>query len=83
MRIAKFILAAGLALATVAGASTASAQDRHHRGDRYEQRHDRYDRYDRGRHHGWDNGRRNHGWNRHHRNCRTFWRHHRRVTVCR
>ncbi len=75
MKIVKIIAAAGLSIAAVVGATSASAQDYRHRGDhgRYEHR---WDRHDRGRHSGWDGG-------RHHRHCFTEWRHHHRVTVCR
>ncbi|MEI9927057.1 MAG: hypothetical protein WDN44_04160 [Sphingomonas sp.] len=76
MKIAKIIAAAGLAVAAVAGASSADAQTyRHHRGG-YEHRYDRH--VNRG-HAGWNRG---HGWG-HRRICRTEWRHHHRVTICR
>jgi hypothetical protein len=39
------------------------------------------DRMDR-RHYGWTRGH-HYGWRNHHRNCRTVWRHHRRITTCR
>ena len=84
MKLFKFIAAAGLAVATVAGASAADAQNyRHHRGDGYQRYDHGYDRgYDRGRHHGWDRGR-HYGWNRHHRRCHVEWRYRHRVTICR
>lgn len=89
------LIAAGLAFATLGlgAAAPAEAQrsdrgyseqhrdDRDHRGDRY----DRGDRRDRGYRHddrrwrGRDD--RRHGWND--RRCRTEWRHHRRVRICR
>ena len=75
MNLFKTIAAAGLAVVAVAGVST-SANAQNYR----DHRHDRYDRYDR-RHYGWDRGR-HYGWNRH-RVCRTHWRHHRPVTICR
>jgi hypothetical protein len=34
------------------------------------------------RHYGWNRGH-HYGWRNHHRNCRTVWRHHRRITTCR
>jgi opacity protein-like surface antigen len=80
MKLFKIIAAAGLAVATIAGASAADAQNyRHHRGDGYQ----RYDhRGDYGRYHRWDRGY-HAGWNRHHRRCHVEWRHHHRVTICR
>ncbi|GHH20777.1 hypothetical protein GCM10008023_29070 [Sphingomonas glacialis] len=78
------LIAAGLMIAGI-GVSTTAASAQGHRDDRrYEQRGDRGfghhgDRGDRN----WrgDRGRHN-GWNTH-RRCRTEWRHHRRMTVCR
>ena len=84
MKLAKIIAAAGLTVAAVTMSTSADAQNWRNRGSGYDQRydrHDRHDRWDRGHHRGWDNGR-HYGWNRHQRDCRTFWRHHRRVTVC-
>jgi hypothetical protein len=90
MRITHLIAAAGLAVATLTAAAT-PAEAQRYRGDRYEERYDRYDgRWDRGdhRYHNdrrwhrdrrWYNSRR---WNRYHRDCRRFWRHGRRVTIC-
>lgn len=44
----------------------------------------RPDRHDNGRHAGWNNGHHHGHYKRHHhRHCRTIWRHHHRVRVCR
>jgi hypothetical protein len=84
MKIRNILAAAGLAVAALGAATSASAQtynggDRHydrsydHRSDRrYDRHEDR--RYERTRSYGWD---------RHHRHCWVEWRHHHRVTVCR
>lgn len=88
MRITHMIAAAGLAIATLTAAAPADAQRGRdgYRGDRYEQRYDRHDRHwNRDRDWRGDrrwNSRRYYRSNRYHRGCRTFWRHHRRVTVC-
>ncbi len=73
MKLAKIIAAASLTVAAITMSTSADAQNWRHR--------------DRG-HHGWNNN--HHGWNnghnrwgRHHRYCRTEWRHHHRVTICR
>jgi hypothetical protein len=90
MRIMHLVAAAGLAVATLTAATPADAQRSRdgYRGDRYEQR---YDRDDRGYRHGdrrwnrdrrWRNGRHYGSYRRYHRDCRRFWRHGRRVTVC-
>ena len=84
MKIRNILAAAGLAVAALGAATSASAQDynggnRHndrsydHRSDRRDDRRDDR-RYDHGRHYSWD---------RHHRNCWVEWRHHHRVNVCR
>lgn len=83
------ILAAASLIAGIGVSTAASAQD--YRGDRHDRRYDdrrgdhrdwrgdrrgsdrRYDRY---------HGRRA-GWNNHGRNCRTEWRNHRRIEICR
>lgn len=87
MKALKIFAAAGLTVATFAGAGSASAQSWHHdryERERYEHRYDR-DRYDhrRDRHRGWDRGR-HYGWHRGYRGraCRIEWRHHHRVRVC-
>jgi len=78
------LIAAGLMIAGL-GVSTTAASAQGHRDDRrYEQRGDRGfgHRGDRGdRNWRGDRGR-GHGWNNH-RRCRTEWRHHRRVQICR
>lgn len=81
MNITKIIAAAGL-LAVALGASTGAEAQRYN-GDRdhgrYEQRDNRgdrgqhYGRHDRGNHYGRDR----------HQRCRTEWRHHHRVRICR
>jgi Spy/CpxP family protein refolding chaperone len=71
MKLAKIIAAAGLTVAAVTMSTSADAQSwRHDRGH--------HSSWDRGHHRGWDNHH-----NRHHRYCRTEWRHHHRVTICR
>jgi Spy/CpxP family protein refolding chaperone len=72
MKLAKIIAAAGLTVAAVTMSTSADAQSwRHDRGH--------HSSWNNGYHHGWNNHR---GWN-HHRYCRTEWRHHHRVTICR
>lgn len=75
------LIAAGLMIAGL-GVSTTAASAQGHRDDRrYDQRADRH-RDDRGdRNWRGDRGR-GPGFNNH-RRCRTEWRHHRRVTICR
>lgn len=81
MKIASFI-AAGLLMAGIGVSAEANAAPRHDRvvyvsHDRgYYGHHRGYDRR-----YGWDRPRYYGG--RHYRRCNTFWRHHRRVTVCR
>ncbi|MEG3175688.1 hypothetical protein U1872_05565 [Sphingomonas sp. RB3P16] len=75
------LIAAGLMIAGIGVSSTAASAQGRHDDRRYEQRDHRGDRgwhgdrryNDRGRHRGWNN----------HRRCRTEWRHHRRMTICR
>ncbi|WP_157217115.1 hypothetical protein [Flavisphingomonas formosensis] len=92
MTLKTLIAAAGLAFATIGGATAAQADyhpGRHHdRGGRWhdgghyrsDYRHDRrwHGGWDRGRHHGWDRR-----WYGHHRRCWWEWRHHHRVRICR
>lgn len=83
MKIAKFFVAAGLAVAALGVSGGAEARDWNHNG-----RPDRFDRHDR-----WHNGPRWNGnrgwyghdrrWNNHRVRCWTEWRHHHRVRVCR
>jgi hypothetical protein len=76
MNIVKAIAAAGLAAVALTGATAANAQTYRHDRGHHETR---WDRHDRGRHIGWNRG---HRWGGH-RVCRTEWRHHHRVTICR
>lgn len=81
MKIMQLFVAAGLAVTALAG-TAAEARDWNHNGraDRY----DRYDRYDRHHGRGWSGNDRRWNRDRHHRvHCRTEWRHHHRVRVCR
>lgn len=81
MTISRIIAAAGLLAAAICASASADAQ--RYGGDRdrgrYEQRDNRgdrghhYGRNDRGRHYGRDRQQR----------CRTEWRHHHRVRICR
>ncbi len=77
MRIAKILVAAGLALSAMTmSAGVAQAQHRYDHG--------RYHRYERHGWHdrGWHRGRA-YGWRGPHRRCCVEWRYHRRVTICR
>ena len=78
MKLTKIIAAAGLMAASLGASAGADAQryngDRDH--GRYEHRDNgdrRYGSHDRGHHYGRD----------HHQRCRTEWRHHHRVRICR
>ena len=83
MKILHMLAAAGL-MAAGLGSTAAEARDhRDYRGHRYEQRYDQ--RHDRGNHYGWRNDHRGKHWrgNDWGRHCRTEWRHHQRVRICR
>jgi hypothetical protein len=91
MKITRIIAAAGLMVAALGAGTSAEAQ--RHNGDRdngrYEQRHNgdrdhgRYEQRDNRGHHYGRNDRRRHQARKHHQRCRTVWRDHRRVQVCR
>jgi hypothetical protein len=75
MKIVQIVTAGAIALASLTAPATAQAQGRY----------DRYEHSDRGRGHGWrnDRGDRGHHYGQRRSNCRTEWRHHHRVRVCR
>lgn len=81
MKISKIIATASLVAAALGFSGAADAQ--RYNGDRDHSRFEHRDsRGDRGRHYGRDDRGHHFGRDRHQR-CRTEWRHHHRVRVCR